>query len=65
MLQLAVVGEQQQPFAVGIEAPRRIKSGKRNIVGERGMQPVPAELANHAIRLVEKQNAAHYVFLGG
>ena len=57
MLQLAVAGEQQQPLAIGIQAPSGIDAFDRN----EGGQAVPTaarfrgELAQHPVGLVKQQ----------
>jgi len=62
VLQPAVVGEQQQAFAVRIQPSGRIKTGKGYIIGQRRMHAITAELADHSIRFVEQQDTTHFVY---
>ena len=59
-LQLAIVGEQQQAFAVGIQPPGDIDAGHRN----QAFQPLPApfvgKLAEVAVGLVEEEYSGHW-----
>ena len=59
VLQLAVAGEQQQPFAVGVQPPGRVDAGLGDAGLERGMQGVLGKLANHAVGLVEQEELGH------
>ena len=52
-LQSAVVGEQQQAFAVGIEATGRIDIGHIDILLKAGVFFVVAELADNAVGFIE------------
>ena len=58
MLQLAIAGEQQQPLAIGIQAPSGINAFDRN----EGGQAVPTaslfrgELAQYPVGLVKQQS---------
>ncbi len=62
VLQPAVVSEQQQPFAVGVQPSGGINIGNGDIIGQRRMHPVTAELADHPIGFVEQQDATHLIF---
>jgi hypothetical protein len=53
VLQLAVVGQQHQAFAVGVEAAGRVDFRDVDIVRERGAAGLGAELAEHLEWLVE------------
>jgi hypothetical protein len=53
VLQLPVVGQRQQSFAVGIQPPGRIIAGKRDIIGKCRMSAIATELADHAKWFVE------------
>jgi len=57
VLQPAIAGEQQQAFAIGIEAARRVHLSLRDPVGQAapGTAGFTAELAKHAIRLVKEE----------
>jgi hypothetical protein len=57
----AVVGEQQQAFGIGIEAPGRIHLGRQAVAGERGPRRrfAVGELAQHPEGLVEKGSSPH------
>ena len=54
MLEHAVIGEQQQAFAVTIQAAGGINTGNRNEVFQRML---PAELAQDIVRFVEEDVA--------
>src|SRR5690606_33437222 len=58
-LRLAVVGQKQQPLAVEIETPGGIDPRQVYEVGKRGARSVAAELADHAIGLVEQDHPRH------
>ena len=53
-LQGAVVGQQEQPLAVVVEAPGRVDAGHRHVVGEGRPSTGIGELAEHAEGLVEE-----------
>lgn len=57
MLETAVVRQQQQPLAVGIEPAGRVDARHRNVVGQAGPAAglVRAELAENPVGLVEQQ----------
>src|SRR5271169_346356 len=61
MLQLSVVSKQQKSFAVRVQTACRIKTGKRDIISQRRMHAIAAELADHAMRFVKQQDAAHSI----
>ena len=52
-LQAAVVGEQQQAFAVGIEPAGRVEAGSFDIVFQAAVFFMRAKLADNAVGLVE------------
>ncbi len=54
VLQLAVVGQQQQAFAVGVEAAGRVDVGDLQVVGQGGATGLGRELAQHLEGLVEQ-----------
>jgi len=64
VLQIPVVGQQQQAFAIGIQPPGRIHAGHGDEVFQslssraRGV----GELCQHTVRLVKKQVAQNYRF---
>ena len=57
VLQPTIAGEQQQAFAVGIEATRRVHLPLLDPVGQAAPSTagLTAELAEHAVRLVEQE----------
>jgi len=57
VLQGTVAGEQHQALAVGIEAARGIDTGHLHVVLQRAATGFVGELAQHAERLVEQQEA--------
>ena len=54
VLQLAVVGQQHQAFAVIVEAAGRVDLGNGQMVGQRGLAILRGELAQHLERLIEE-----------
>ena len=56
-LELAVVGQQQQAFAVRIQPAGHIHTGNRDEVLEPAPPPFRRELAEHAVGLVEENQA--------
>jgi hypothetical protein len=52
-LQGAIIGEQQQPFAVRVESARRVHTWQSDVVGERGAVRLWRELTQHAEGFVE------------
>jgi eukaryotic-like serine/threonine-protein kinase len=59
VLQRPVVGEEQQPLAVGIESPRRTDPRRQAEIGQRTPASLGRELAQHAPRLVEGDQHRH------
>ena len=57
-LQLAVVGEQQEPFAVSIQPARGIDAGLFDVILEGLAARLVGELAEHHVRLVQEQQLA-------
>lgn len=55
VLHLSVIREQQQPFAVAVQAAHRVNRGHGNIVLKRGNFSPTAELGEHAVGLIEQQ----------
>jgi len=56
-MERAVVGEQQQAFAVVIQPAGRVDVGHGDVIGQGRPAVVGTELAQHAKRLVECQQA--------
>ncbi|CAM2149065.1 protein of unknown function [Pararobbsia alpina] len=56
-LQGAVVGQQEEPFAVGVEPSRRIDTWHVDVRGKRGPRFVRRELADRAKRFVQSDQA--------
>jgi hypothetical protein len=56
MLEGAIVGQDQQAFAVGVEPARRIDLRNRNEVFQRRLAAFRAELAKNAVRFVEEND---------
>lgn len=52
-LQRAIVGQEQQAFAVVVEPPGSAYPGQCNVIGQRGAAFLVGELAEHIERLVE------------
>ena len=58
-LKRAVVGQQQQPFGVGIEPSGRIDAGTIDDIGEATMRRRGRELADDAKGFVEQKQRGH------
>ena len=56
MLKRAIVGQYQEPFAIGIEATRWVNIRDRNEVLQGRLIAVGAELAEDAVGLIEQNN---------
>lgn len=54
MLPFAVIRQQQEPFAIEIQPPRRIDAGNLNVVGECALIAIPTELAQDLKRFIEE-----------
>ena len=65
VLQRAVVSEQQQAFAVGVESSGRIHAGHGDMILERGTASFVSELTKHTVRLVQQNQYRHFVLLHG
>jgi hypothetical protein len=56
-LQSTVIGQQQEPLAVVIESPGRMKIGRAQVIRERGAILLGRETRQNAVRLVEEQQS--------
>ncbi len=65
VLQGAVVGEQHQPFAVVIQPAGRIDLGNGDVVGQAGLFPAAAELAQDVTGLAEGQGGQNRLQMAG
>ena len=59
MLQSPIIGQNEQPFAVSVQASRRINAGQGNKFFQRGMFAVATELGDDTVGLVEQDKSAH------
>lgn len=64
VLQVAIIREQHQSFAVAIQSPGRIDTVQRHAVGEGGAAGRVGELWQHTVGLVDEDDGAHGYGIG-
>jgi len=58
MLELPVIGQDEQALTVTVQAPRRIDAAGQVKTSQRGMISRRGELRHHAVRFPEKDHLA-------